>query len=209
MARLTKCESATGLMVILSAAAVLCTLMFGGKDDWKDIISGWESFFKIAAILGTGVFFAFKACGGYNNLNLSMMPSAERRRCQNSESSDYLAVHVTLEKGPIASFSLEGAEVSFRSGSTTKFQKIHVKRLPTGLDGVDWNPIAKMAEDNVQLEPLFISAGDKMQLACFETVSTTEPCIVDVVVFGRKRRAGAFKAQWRSSMVSLPLAKNS
>ena len=202
MANLTKCEAATAIIVCAASVVVLATGIAHDDIGLKMAPSVWESLFKIAALIGAGVFFAFKACGGYNNLNLAVYPTSERM--SKSSTEDFLSIHIVLEKGAAAAFSLEGVEVQLTSGGVPLSRKnLQVRRLPISEQGVIWS---QEPSDRGHSEPLYVSPGDKLQLACFETVPSGEPCLIEILVFGRKRRRDAFLAQWRGTAVSLPIA---
>ena len=200
MAKLTGGEKATGGFVLLCAAAICVSLFTGLPSNAGDVMSLWESLFKISAIIGAGVFFAFKAFSGFNNVNLSIMPTC--RRVSRNAGEDYIEVHVIIEKGPTSAFSMEGAQARFQMYYPASFSDstpMNVFRIP--IEG----GVAKWDVRDGTPEPLYISPGDKMQLGCIGIVPAKAPCVVEIIVFGR-RRGREFQAQWRASAVSLPNA---
>jgi len=149
----------------------------------------WESLFKISAIIGAGVFFAFKALSGFNNLNLSIMPTC--RRVSRNAGEDYIEVQVVIEKGASSALSLEGVQVRFRMddrASSSDPTPMNVHRIPIKEGIARWDEISTR---DGKPEPLYMSPGDKMQLGCTGIVPATEACVVEVIAFGRRRRQGS------------------
>jgi hypothetical protein len=202
MKYLTNGETVTGVAVAVCVGVVAYSLWNASPPtEMKELLSAWESVFKIGAVVGAGIFFAFKALGGYNNLNLSVMPSS--RRVFRDEKMDHIEVHVVIEKGASSAFSMEGIVVLFTPQGGQPIGPIRMGterlRLENGIPTMV-QPLTPTADG----EPLYVAPGDKMQFGCSAVVPGDLPCLAEIVVFGRRKRRGAFQAQWRASVVSLP-----
>jgi len=203
MAKLTAGEVATGGVVLICAAVITVSLFTGLPSNTAAVMPSWDSLFKIIAIIGAGVFFAFKALSGYNNVNLSIMPTC--RRVRHDAEQDYIEVHVMIEKGATSAFSLEGVQARFNMNdraSSSGPTSMNAHRIPIREGKAQWDELS-LREG--MPEPLYISPGDKMQFGCIGIVPAKAPLVVEIIVFGRRRGRG-FQAQWRASAVSLPNA---
>jgi hypothetical protein len=153
---------------------------------------------KTLAFLGAAAFFGYRAWVGFFNLNCAVTLRCDRAR--KSDSEDYLALTVVIEKGETAAMTLDDVEARFRVGEQDRIQMLEVGRTlrsQASGQGATW------VEDHTHPN-LYISPKDRIEVACLTAVPSREACLVDVVVRGRKRRGQGFRAQWRSSVVSLP-----
>ena len=64
MAYLTKCEAATAITVTAASVIVFGTGIGHGDIGLKMAPDVWESLFKVAAIIGAGVFFCLQGVRG-------------------------------------------------------------------------------------------------------------------------------------------------
>jgi hypothetical protein len=182
----------------------LCSCAPTNKDvaaAWQSTAAAWQSVFTIIGLLGAGVFFAYKAWVGFNNLNLSISLSSDRKPA--SDESDYVAVTISIEKGANAAVSLLCVEVRFTPSLDDKQPRqieLHRLEVDATRSTVDWT---QKAENH---PALYVSLGERTQFASYCRVPLSEPCLVEVVIYGRKRLSNVqgFVAQWRGSVVSLP-----
>ena len=170
----------------------------------KDQAASWESVFTIVGIVAAGAFFAFKAWQGYNNKDLSLTLSAERRRLANG--SDAIAAVLVLERGPNAAIALLGAYARFKCVGISEETLTPIDLYRVTIEGtgkrakVDWEHPDRSAP------ALLMSPRERSQFACYSEVPGGVPCLVEVLITGRRRANSSREVlgQWRASLMVLP-----
>jgi hypothetical protein len=171
-------------------------------------LSDWDHLAKSLALLAALVFFAYKAISGYMVTNMSLKLACTRQP-SNKGNLDDLALSITLLKGDRGSVAIHDATVRLY-----------------GADGVGLGPIPLTSIDRLTLDPdssgnanrkkvawdtsldskpcLNLTPGDEMTLSSYCQVSSAGVWRAEVVVLGR-RVFSPFVAQWRGSLIALPL----
>ena len=74
---------------------------------------------KGLALLGAGLFFAWKVATGFNNQNLSLYVECKRvGKSTEADGADVVATTITVEKGTTSATTIEGLEIRFKWGET-------------------------------------------------------------------------------------------
>ena len=167
---------------------------------------------QIAALLGAGGFFAYKAISGYLRVNLTTFVSCTRQRAEDG-TGDYLAIQLDLKKGPNGSVALHDVRALVKSAKPEDRDKPGVVLVFTGNSRLTFVPSADGSRRQVdwsqesRTSPLIKLVPDEetnMSVCC--KVESEGVYSVEVAVLG-KRVAGRKFGQWKASCISLPVLK--
>ena len=162
--------------------------------------------------LAGGVFFGYKGFSGYQIVNLSVSVDAIRSADKGSN-NDILKVAVTLSKGDRGTVQLHNIKGRIRVKGRTReeadtvleelsfdaFRLDHGRRplRRTGRQLRTWDSV------NRRNPLLNLAPGESTIVSDYARVPSETPCLIEVVVLGR-RRSGIQMGQWRASCVALP-----
>lgn len=164
----------------------------------------WAQF---VALVLAGLFFIVKLAQGWLMVNLILSPETERRVGHDGE-HDVLAVSVTLAKGGNGSVRIHETSVRVTSGDEVVGEaellgpfRLATSRKPPYRVTRPWKPLESESGRRYRLPP---GEGTTWS-AHLTTVPTDSVCVVEVVILGGRQWPTPFPAQWRCSVVSLPV----
>jgi hypothetical protein len=170
---------------------------------------------EVVSLVGAGGFFFVKWRGGYQIVDSSLTIATDRSRANGTE--DYLAVVVTITKGPRGSARIHDAKVRV----TWEGQSAGLVRPLVGIERLSyttqawkskrtdirsWGPGRRsitFRRESRTTPLLSMAPGDQSQLGSAMRVPSSVACIVEVVVLA-SRWSSHRVSQWRASGVSLP-----
>jgi hypothetical protein len=159
---------------------------------------------ECVAYASAGVFLIFKVLSGYFITDLSLKIDCERF---SSGNRDILSVTANLKKGEKGTIRIHDARVRLSKIDETVLNEkpmIGIYRLSFNTDASS-RIIATFNRDS-QKPWLSLPPGDETQFAVHFDVPLDTPCVVEIVVLGKKLWGGK-TAQWRASTVSFPTAR--
>ena len=156
---------------------------------------------EILAYLSAAGFFFWKVKSGFLTTNMSI--SLKTNRSSAGDSTDFLAVAVTLKKGGTGTVAIHDARVRLIQGnSETELELIGFRRL-TVRKGEQSRRRITFSALSTHAPFLFLSPDEETTFSALATVPSSLPCVVEAAVAGVRtwsRRIG----QWKASVVSLP-----
>ena len=159
---------------------------------------------EVIAYGSAGVFLIYKTLSGYFITDLSLKISCKRFV---SADADNLSVTATLKKGEKGTIRVHDARVRLTNASagTALGEKTMVgtNRLSFTTDASE--RITATFNRDSKTPWLSLPPGDETQFAAYFDVPNGTPCLVEVVILGKKLWGGK-AAQWRASAVSFPKA---
>jgi hypothetical protein len=164
----------------------------------KDLSEVVKNYAQALVWVAGGGFFGYKALSGYQIVNLSVGLEATRVS-ERVRDGDLLKVAVTLSKGDRGTIQLHDIKGRVRGddGVVLKDLCFDVVRLDHDRQSELWESV------NPRNPFLNLAPSESTILSGCVSVPSGMPCLVEVVVFG-KRRSGIQMGQWRASCVSLP-----
>ena len=166
----------------------------------KSVGDAFKVWAEFVAYSSAGAFLIYKVLSGYFITDLSMKISCER--FTRAPGTDYVAVTAILKKGDKGTIRIHDARVRITSdGKVVDEQEMKgVDRLsfttdPDDRKRINFDRLAKK-------KWLSLPPGDETQFAGLCSAPQEVPCLVEVVILGRKLWGGKV-AQWRGSAVSL------
>ena len=173
-------------------------------------LSDWDHLTKALALLAALLFFAYKAISGYMVTNMSLKLACTRQ--PSDQSHDDLTLSITLLKGDRGSVAIHDATVRlYRAdgGDNDKPEPIPL----TSIKRLSFNTVSSGSANGKKVawdapsrsKPyLNLTPGDEMTLSAYCQVASAGVWRVEVVVLG-SRLFSPFVAQWRGSLIALPL----
>jgi hypothetical protein len=168
----------------------------------------WTTLKTIAELLAYAaalIFFIYKAASGYYKVNLSLKLTC-RRQPSPGQGTDYLSVTATIKKGEVGAIVLYDVDARATYLGKTRPVPPDPQQLP-GVERLSYKGTRILWDKLAANRWLNLPPGDEVQFSTLFEVDAQQPCLVEVVVFGRKRFWPAKTGQWRSSEVVLPYAK--
>jgi len=180
----------------------------GVKNLSEIVKNGAQAFVWLAG----GAFFGYKAFSGYQIMNLSVSVDASRSADKDG-GKDFLKVAVTLSKGDRGTVQLHNIKgrIRVREGSAEE-GGADPEELCFDAFRLDheWRPLRRTGRQlgtwesvNPRNSLLNLAPGESTIVSDYARVPSRVPCLIEVVVLGR-RRSGIQMGQWRASCVSLP-----
>ena len=161
---------------------------------------------QLVALAMAGLFFLVKVAQGWLMVNLSLSATTERRGVANDLEHDDLALAVTLTKGGNGSVRIQDTAVRVTSGNdvVAEAKLVGTSRLEVSSDPpyrvlTPWKPVESESQGLYRLPP-----GEGTVWSAHLTVPSRSVCVVQVAILGRQWPT-PFPAQWRCSVVSLPV----
>ena len=163
-----------------------------------------KNYAQVAAWLVGALYFVVKLVQGYLvvDMSVTVVPT---RQASSSVDTDYLVASVTLNKGERASFRLHDAKIVVGQGETRQESKLDFQRFSFRRDKKLLS--INFEKPSARVPTLNLAPGESANVATWFTVSSAEPCLVEVVVIGTGF-SSLVVGQWRASAVSLPLIKS-
>jgi hypothetical protein len=162
----------------------------------------WAQF---VALVLAGLFFVVKLAQGWLMVNLTLTPETERRVRHDGEHDD-LAVSVILSKGGNGSVRIQETSVRVTAEDTVVAEaklagtsRLATSPKPPHRVTRPWKPAESESGRLYRLPP-----GEGTTWSAHLTVPTESAYTVEVVILGRQWPT-PFPAQWRCSVVSLPV----
>ena len=170
-------------------------------------VEDWKHLAEIVALLAAAAFFVYKLLAGYLFPNLSLELSSCREPI-GITGKDALVVTVTLSKGDRGSIRLHDGLVTIKHESpphmvNERLLGFHrLTSIPTSLGIIQRREI--VPDTLSRSAPLLrLTPGDKIIMAAHSQVPSTEICVVEVTLLGKRDGSRKF-GQWRGSLISLP-----
>lgn len=159
---------------------------------------------EVIAYGSAGAFLIYKTLSGYFITDLSLKIRCERFA---SADADNLSVTASLKKGEKGTIRIHDARV--RLTNATAGTVLDEKTM-IGTDRLSFNTdaserITATFHRDSKTPWLSLPPGDETQFAAHFDVPYGTPCLVEVVILGKKLWGGK-AAQWRASAVSFPKA---
>jgi hypothetical protein len=160
---------------------------------------------EILALIGTGLFFGYKAYTGYLRVNLSLAVDCLRQRSNDAE-IDYLVVTLGLRKGVNGSLTLHDVQARISGEGVDQIHSFgSIERCATnaassadGRKTIDWS------RSNAESPLLKLVPDEETRLSLVCRVPTQSACLVEVAVLGQRTNGIPF-GQWKASSVALPI----
>jgi len=171
-------------------------------------IANVKTLAEIIAYTSAAVFFIWKLRSGYFIVNVVL--SAKVDRVHRDSEADYLAIAAKLSKGGIGSLVLHDARARIRhEQNITDLELLGCERLATWTE-MGMPPRTRIDFDKKSsVQPfIFLPPNEEATFSNYAVVPRSAPCIVEVAI-GGKRLGRKRMGQWRSSIISLPLADES
>lgn len=171
-----------------------------GEYCWLDTTK------KVAEILGffgAAGFFGYKLLAGYLMVNAGI--SAKLERSMATETDDYLTVSATVKKGSQGSLNVHDVRALFSwSGGSKEVELVGFNRLSYKTDnGETQRKRAVFGKTSKSSPFLRLTTDEEATFSGMAQVPRKEPCTVEVVVLGIRKR-GRKVGQWRTSVISIP-----
>jgi hypothetical protein len=171
-------------------------------------LSDWEHLSKALALLGALLFFGYKVVSGFMVTNMSLKPGCARQPTAD-EKFDDLTISVTLSKGDRGSVAIHDAAARLYDAAGVGSDPVplnSIARLSFVSQAIGNITQKKIAWDVRSKSSPFLklTPGDEMTLSAHCKVSSIDTCRVEVIVLGQRINS-SFTAQWRGSVVVVPL----
>jgi hypothetical protein len=164
--------------------------------DWAQLI----------ALALAGLFFILKFAQGWLMVNLTLTATTERQGVLDDLEHDDVALSVTLIKGGNGSVRIQDTSVRVTSDNLLvgEAKLVGTSRLKTSSEPpyrllTPWKPLEPESRGVYRLPP-----GEGTMWSAHLTVPSRLACVVQVAILGRQWPT-PFPAQWRCSVVSLPV----
>jgi len=171
-------------------------------ESFKQIGEALKVWAEFIAYGSGGVFLIYKIVSGYFITDLSLRITCERFPLDNE--SDNLSVAAMVRKGDKGTVRIHDCKIRVTDMAG---QVLDEKRM-CGTDRLSFN-MDKTGRMSITFartskkHGLSLPPGDETQFAGLCNVPTETPCMVEVVILGKKLWGGK-AAQWRASAVSFP-----
>lgn len=179
------------------------TLLMWWWEHARPIGEALKVWAETVAYISGGAFLLYKVLSGYFITDLSVKIACERFSHQ--QGREDLAVTAVLKKGEKGTIRIHDARIRVSDQTGTLLherQMIGIDRLSFTTDNLGRMSIAF---DRISRKTPWLSLppGDETQFAGLCDIPAALPCLVEVVILGRKLWGGK-TAQWRASAVSFP-----
>lgn len=165
------------------------------------LLSTIETSLKVLALLGAGVFFAWKLRTGWLIANVKLTVTGTREA--KDETADFLAIALSVEKGSTDSVWLKHAAVRVTpqgEAAQTPMELGGFRRLSLVKGKLDWNALDQRRTGWA------ISPGEVLQIGTCCEVPASKPALIEAAIFA-ERPLWWPGFQWRATAVSLPRPK--
>jgi hypothetical protein len=157
---------------------------------------------EVIAYGSAGVFLIYKALSGYFITDLSLKITCKRFV---SADADSLSVTATLKKGDKGTIRIHDARVRLTDAADGT---VLDEKTMAGTNRLSFNTdaserITATFNRDSKTPWLSLPPGDETQFAAYFDVPYGTPCLLEVVILGKKLWGGK-AAQWRASAVSFP-----
>jgi hypothetical protein len=170
---------------------------------WADTV---KNFAQVFAWLAAGLYFIVKFFAGFSLFDLSLEIACQRDPVPDSTLEDYLAISVTMKKGPNAALRLHDARIVLKFTDSRKQPPEQVLEFSPDINRlfVDTSgPRLVVSNRPEPALPYTLSPGESTTLAVCAKVARDAACGVEVVVVGTPT-LNRSRGQWRASAISLP-----